>query len=91
MEQLNRVVVCAAMKMLDGHIVTGVRHYSSEMRQTLLLAYGSGYFRLVVDQGFIDQNGYFLTREEAWKIAEASGQIRREVATHGVLYSENLY
>lgn len=85
------VVVCAAMLMDDGHIVTGVRHYSPEMRETLRRSYGEGYHRRVTLQGFVDQQGNFLNRLTAWKVAEAAGQIRREVGTCGVLYSENLY
>lgn len=46
-------------------------------------------------QGFIDKRGKWLTREEAWVIAEAAGQIIRRVggdeANGGRLYSENLY
>jgi hypothetical protein len=30
-------------------------------------------------------------REDAWKIAEKEGQIRRKVSSDGTLYSENLY
>lgn len=44
------------------------------------------------DQGFIDQWGLFLTREEAWTVAVEKGQIRRQVNTpEGTLYSEHLY
>jgi hypothetical protein len=47
------------------------------------------------DQGFIDQFGKYYTRTEAWKIAEAMGQIRYrcggDTANGGTLYSENLY
>ena len=56
------------------------------------------------EQGFIDQFGDFLTREEAWKIADSMGQIRRptgfetflcprkaNVGDDGILFSENLY
>lgn len=46
-------------------------------------------------QGFIDQRGTFMTREEAWKVAVESGQIKRRVGgderNGGTLYSENLY
>jgi hypothetical protein len=46
-------------------------------------------------QGFIDRHGKWLTREEAWVIAEAAGQIIREVGgdkiNGGRLFSENLY
>jgi hypothetical protein len=27
-------------------------------------------------QGFIDQKGVFMTREEAWEVAVAAGQVR---------------
>lgn len=47
------------------------------------------------EQGFIDQWGTFLTRTEAWKIAEAANQIAFQVGGDtidgGTLYSENLY
>jgi len=46
-------------------------------------------------QGFIDQRGEFLDRQEAWKVAHSAGQIIRRVGGDtkdgGTLYSENLY
>lgn len=45
----------------------------------------------VEEQGFIDQFGVFLSREEAWEVANAVGQIFRKVSGEGTLYSENLY
>lgn len=39
-------------------------------------------------QGFTDQYGNFLTREEAYPIAKAAGQIIREDHCPGTLYSE---
>ena len=46
-----------------------------------------------IEQGFIDQCGNFLTREEAWKVAEAADQIIRTGPGFSgpMLYSENLY
>ncbi len=79
------------MQMDDGHVVTGIRHFSPEMRETLKRAYGDKYHLRVNAQGFVDQRGVFLDRVAAWKVAEATGQIRREVSTPGTLYSENLY
>jgi hypothetical protein len=84
-------IVSAAMKMSDGLIVVGVRHYSPDMRSTLWRIYGASYKLSVVEQGFIDTRGNFLTREEAWKVAECNGQIRHVVSSPGELYSENLY
>ncbi len=90
--ELPRLVVCAAMLMKDGSIVTGIRHFSNEMRAVMRLAYGAeGYHLKVADQGFVDQKGVFLTREEAWVVAEAAGQIRRVTGAKGELYSEDLY
>lgn len=47
------------------------------------------------EAGFVDNFGNFLTRTEAWKVAEAAGQILYRVggdtANGGTLYSENLY
>ena len=44
-------------------------------------------------QGFIDNFGDWLTREEAWYIADKAGQIIRqdEFGRVGYLFSENLY
>lgn len=84
-------IVCAAMKMSDGLIVPGVRHYSPEMRSILHRLYGAGYKPQVVSQGFIDTKGNFLERDRAWDHAKLNGQITREVSSPGTLYSENLY
>jgi hypothetical protein len=44
------------------------------------------------EQGFIDQYGRFLTREEAYVIAEKAGQIKYGPEhSRGTLYSEDLY
>jgi hypothetical protein len=86
-----RRVACAAMKMEDGLIVPGARHYSPDMRAVLLRIYGEKYHLKVVEQGFIDTWGDFLTREEAWERAVEYGQIIRDCGCPGTLYSENLY
>jgi hypothetical protein len=44
------------------------------------------------EQGFIDQHGVFLTREEAMVIALDGDQIRRRVGGDSEqLFSENIY
>jgi hypothetical protein len=100
---MKQFVVCAAMKMKDGLIVTGIRHYSPEMRLVLERLYGERYDLEVEETGFVDQFGNFLTRKEAWVIADAQGQIRRitgfeefnprppGVGDVETLFSENLY
>lgn len=85
-------IVCAANKFPDGTLILGARHWDPMMRKTYnalgLTRDESG--REV--QGFIDQYQNFLTREEAWPIALAAGQIvRRCGGDEGCLYSENLY
>lgn len=84
-------IVCAANMYADNAIVAGVRHLDVNMRkqverQTLWTP---------SVQGFLDNKGRFHTRREAWKIAEAAGQILRRVGGDttdgGTLYSENLY
>lgn len=84
-------VVCAAMLMDDDHIIVGVRHFSPDMRATMERVYGDKYWLKVKEQGFVDQFGRFMTREAAWKVAVEKGQILRQVAPEGTLYSENLY
>jgi len=94
------------MLMRDNSIITGVRHFSPEMRITMSKIYGDGYHTQVNTQGFVDQYGVFYDRETAWKIASRMGQIRRPTGSYkfdseksnndclpskGVLFSENLY
>lgn len=84
-------------------IICGARHYDEVMRTAILALYShcldldtamkmarhEGWYGC--EQGFIDQKGEFLTREQAWKIAEAAGQIRQVTGKPGTLYSEDLY
>lgn len=86
-------VVCAAIMSYDGDIVLGIRHFSPDMRKQLDLRVDKAKFlsHNDVQQGFVDQWGNFLTREEAWIIADRQGQIVRDVSTPGELFSENLY
>lgn len=87
-----RRVVCAANRDASGRVIVGVRHWDDFMHtQADSQPWGVGDH----DQGFIDQFGAFMSRTEAWKVAEAAGQIIRRVGGDavdgGTLYSENLY
>lgn len=85
-----RRVVCAAIRDESGNIVCGPRHYDHLMHKQIA-AFPKGSWNLA-EQGFVDQHGDWLTREEAWEIAEAAGQIVRRCGGDGKeLYSENLY
>lgn len=85
----QRRVVCAANMFPDGTIILGARHWDPLMCQQ---ANALGRKGGTEEQGFIDQWRVFMTREEAWLVAEAAGQIiYRGNWGDGVLYSENLY
>lgn len=84
-------VVCAACKDDKGRIVTGARHFDSIMMEQIQRSPEPENWRKS-EQGFIDQRGRFLTREEAYEIALDQKQILRRVGGDGgTLYSENLY
>lgn len=87
-------VVCAANRNRDtGMIICGARHFDRIMHSQMELRPASERdgWRLA-EQGFINQFGDFLTRKQAWDIAEKNGQIIRDLGTgKGVLYSEHLY
>jgi hypothetical protein len=84
-----RVVVCAANRFPDGTIILGARHWDRLMREHAKLLEVKGGRE---EQGFIDQGQVFMTREEAWVVANAANQIVRRVGgDEGCLYSENLY
>ena len=88
---LVRRVVAAACRNSAGRIVVSARHYNPIMRAQIAAAEGPQRWR-GCEQGFIDQRGNFLTRQEAHAIASANGQIiRRCGGDTETLYSENLY
>ena len=86
----QQVVVCAANKLGDV-ILCGARHWDPIMHaqadQMPLLKFTRA------EQGFINQFGEFLTREEAYEIVQKNGQpfnSERNCST-SKLYSEGLY
>lgn len=83
-------VVCAALKDAAGRIVTGARHFDVVMIEQIKRGPATDAWRSA-EQGFIDQFGTFLTREEAMVIATKWGQIIRDDEGRQSLYSENLY
>jgi hypothetical protein len=88
---MPRVVVCAALKNKEGLIVCGARHYDAVMHAQIINSYYV-WDKDAAEQGFIDQYGVFMSREEACKVAWYEGQIvRRCDGDEGKLFSENLY
>ena len=88
----QRIVCAANVNSINGDMVLGVRHHDKFMRSSVEFNAGGW---IDAKQGFIDQHGNWLSRTEAWKVAEAAGQIIRRCggddAEGGTLYSENLY
>jgi hypothetical protein len=83
-----RRVVCAALR-LGEQIICGARHYDSLMIQQIQARKEDWR---TAEQGFVDQRGEWLTREEAWIVADGEQQIIRDpdwMAGH--LHSEHLY
>jgi hypothetical protein len=79
------------MKMSDSTIICGVRHFDAGMRMVINSLYNAQTVK-VIGQGFVDNKGNYLTREEALVIAKEQGQIiRRCGGDERELFSENLY
>jgi len=83
-------VVCAAIRCIrTGLIIAGARHFDEIMGRTIQAIASIETFA-DAEQGFIDQRGNFLTRQDAYILATENGQCK---TTHlvGILYSEDLY
>lgn len=94
----RRRVVCSAIRAADGELLLGIRHYSADMHRQIAKRTDGEKFkhRLDQDQGFVDQFGVFMTREEAYVVAYTERQIvYPESCGEGLdgqkLYSEGLY
>jgi len=95
----KHVVVCAAVRGENGFIVTGIRHYSMEMREQISKRVDGDMFknRPHEEQGFICNYGIYMSREEAFLIAKIAGQLDkvkedcRHLYLGNELYSEMLY
>jgi hypothetical protein len=102
---MQRLVVCAAIRHKDsGIIICGPRHGNC-LNACIQLEVDLNPSGETWQCGFVDQRGKFMSREEAWEVADAAGQIRRPhgyerdyskqrtagVGDKGMLFSENLY
>ena len=89
----QRRVVCAALRAADGRVLLGIRHYSHDMHEQLARRDDRLRFQHLHDpnQGFVDQFGVYMTREEAYAVALAAGQIiYPEALRRGFGWSETL-
>jgi len=96
MDGMKRKVVCAAViyPSRPDVMLVGPRHFDMIMRNQYkkLFAMGEALGEDESVEGFLDQYGDFLTREEAYVVAkEASQIIRRCGGDDKKLFSENLY
>jgi hypothetical protein len=92
-DRTQRRIVCAAI-LHDELIVAGPRHYDHIMhRQISMMEPDNRHGMRHAEQGFIDQWGKFMTREEAFEVATAAGQIRQKTGNPDCkeLFSEDLY
>ena len=89
-ERPKQRVVCAALRNGD-RIICGPRHFDSIMRQQVAASEGIEFWRRA-DQGFVNQYGEFLGREEARMVALDNNQVANRCGGDQTqLYSENLY
>lgn len=87
-EVKERRVVCAAIK-IDEIIICGARHYDKIMHTILGFIVPSD---TPIQQGFVDQFGVFMDRQEAYQVAEAAKQIiHKTPGPKNMLFSEDLY
>ena len=100
-DPVPRHVVCAANRY-GTTIIAGARHHDSIMRSAIAFIGGGdfrvGYEKLLEEagereqQGFIDQYGVFMSREEAAYIVVQNKQpLRDSKIVSRELYSENIY
>ena len=95
-DPVPRYVVCAAIRFGDL-VICGARHYDGVMCRVIKELGGmelihKGLDNNKIEQGFIDQYGVFMSREEAAFIVEANNQSMAEPGKAcGHLISENLY
>jgi hypothetical protein len=92
-----RIVCAANLYKHEGQtiVVPSARHFDANMHVLLGIIFGKEGYGRPIAQGFMDQNGGFHTRKDAWEIAEKNGQIARRCGGDGPqgagLFSENLY
>jgi hypothetical protein len=101
----SQIVVCAAVRSKKtGTIVCGPRHGDC-INSMVNSGADTNPSIETWEMGFVDQDNNFMTRAEAWTVADKNGQIRRpttferdysqhrkpNVGDEGILFSENLY
>lgn len=88
MQMPHRYIVIGAIKR-GGIVFTGLRH-GHIIRDMVECGYLTDMNKPVLDseQGFVDDLGNYLTRDQARMVAIEAGQVPID---HGTLYSEDLW
>lgn len=85
-------IICAAVRASDGYVFRGQWHATAMYAPFGLQ--GMPKYKDEKphgdDQGFITSTERYVTREEAWEIAKAAGQLNSRPHQEGELYSEDL-
>lgn len=92
--RLGLRVVAAAVKLKDGRIICGVRHFDPLMRAHLPEEIKEAQALLAGhEEGFVTNSYHYVSREDAWKIAVCAQQIdfKQWKGVYGTLYSEDLW
>lgn len=93
-------VICAAVKLKDGRVLCGIRHFDSLMRGQIMIGCDHDFNvarELIAgaEQGFADSCGIFLSRQSAWNLAVSARQFDPEGKSyrgiHGTLFSEDVW
>lgn len=95
------MLICAALLMqvegLEHTTILPCRRHGDGFSILHDLGYAAKNKYKIVEQGFIDHDGNFLDRKEAWKHARACGQLSATTEWYKSdhmdyeLYSEDLY
>ena len=90
--EMKERVVSAANRSPDGLVVMCVRHGCDLFYNVVDKIYTPEHEYWDWEQGFVTNKYRYVSREEAWIIAEEQGQIIRDHnVCVGTLYSEHLY
>lgn len=88
MSETHTRILCAAIAV-GGTVICGRRHFDPIMSSVIRKLYPDGMPEN--DQGFIDSDGRYLSREEALIVAKEAGQLLRKTGNEYELFSEDLY
>lgn len=90
-EPLLRIVCAAVHKKNSAFTVPGIRHYDDDMMVLIYHLFVPFKKEDYID-GFLTNKGKFLSRKQAWVVADKARQIRSRIGqVFGELHSEDLY